>query len=247
KEKITKVGYGVVDDIKTVSVTIPVSGMTCAACALRIEKTLGRTEGVINASVNYATEKVSVEYNPDIIRLSAVRRVIENSGYKTLDIEKEIIVDRDKQKKESEIRKLRRKFTISAVFAVPLLYIAMVPMIPQFSFAVPAFLDPMKHPLVYALTQLLLVIPIIIAGRRFYTAGFRAILQRSPNMDSLIAIGTSAAVIYSLFTTLRIAKGEVNAVHEGLYFESAGVIITLILLGKTLEAVSKGKTSEAIK
>ncbi|HBR31069.1 MAG TPA: heavy metal translocating P-type ATPase, partial [Clostridiales bacterium] len=167
--------------------------------------------------------------------------------YKTLDIEKEIIVDRDKQKKESEIRTLRRKFTISAVFAVPLLYIAMVPMIPQFSFAVPAFLDPMKHPLVYALTQLLLVIPIIIAGRRFYTAGFRAILQRSPNMDSLIAIGTSAAVIYSLFTTLRIAKGEVNAVHEGLYFESAGVIITLILLGKTLEAVSKGKTSEAIK
>ncbi len=247
KETITKVGYGVVDDIKTVSVTIPVSGMTCAACALRIEKTLGRTEGVINASVNYATEKVSVEYNPDIIRLSAVRRVIENSGYKTLDIEKEIIVDRDKQKKESEIRTLRRKFTISAVFAVPLLYIAMVPMIPQFSFAVPAFLDPMKHPLVYALTQLLLVIPIIIAGRRFYTAGFRAILQRSPNMDSLIAIGTSAAVIYSLFTTLRIAKGEVNAVHEGLYFESAGVIITLILLGKTLEAVSKGKTSEAIK
>ncbi|HBR31068.1 MAG TPA: heavy metal translocating P-type ATPase, partial [Clostridiales bacterium] len=80
KETITKVGYGVVDDIKTVSVTIPVSGMTCAACALRIEKTLGRTEGVINASVNYATEKVSVEYNPDIIRLSAVRRVIENSG-----------------------------------------------------------------------------------------------------------------------------------------------------------------------
>jgi len=104
----------------------------------------------------------------------------------------------------------------------------------------------MKFPLRYALVQIALVIPIIIAGYRFYTVGFRALVQRSPNMDSLIAIGTSAAVVYSLFSTYKIHAGNEHAV-EGLYFETAGVIITLILLGKSLEAVSRGKTSEAIK
>ena len=111
---------------------------------------------------------------------------------------------------------------------------------------VPGFLSPDNYPLRFALTQLLLTIPIVITGRRFYSVGFRALLQRSPNMDSSIALGTSAAVVYSLYSTILIYLGDVHAVH-GLYFESAGVIISLILLGKTLEAISKGKTSEAIK
>jgi len=126
------------------------------------------------------------------------------------------------------------------------LYLAMAPMISWLDLPIPGFLEPMHFPLRYALTQIALVIPIIIAGNKFYTVGFKALIQRSPNMDSLIAIGTTAAVVYSLYSTWQISTGNTHAV-EGLYFETSGVIITLILLGKSLEAVSKGKTSEAIK
>lgn len=110
----------------------------------------------------------------------------------------------------------------------------------------PAGIAPMENPLTYALVELLLVAPVIGVGYKFYTIGFKALLQRSPNMDSLIAIGTTAAVLYSIYNTFQIAEGHFMAV-DSLYFESAGVIITLILLGKSLEAVSKGRTSEAIK
>lgn len=246
KEAIEKAGYGVIEEERKKTVTIPIGDMTCAACANRIEKVLGKTEGVIHASVNFATEKATVEYDPQKTRLSAIKQVIEKAGYKALNIEKRADVDQDKLRKEKEIRTLWTKFIVSAIFAVPLLYLAMAPMISWLHFPVPGFLEPMEHPLNYALTQIALVIPIIIAGNRFYTVGYKALLQRSPNMDSLIAIGTTAAVVYSAFSTYRISTGDMHAV-EGLYFESAGVIITLILLGKSLEAVSKGKTSEAIK
>ena len=226
--------------------TVKISGMTCAACASRIEKAVGKLEGVSYASVNLATEKLSVEYNPQITRLSSIKQVIEKIGYKALDIEKKAPVDEDKLRKEKEIRTLWTKFIISAVFALPLLYIAMAPMIPWISLPLPGFLKPMEFPLTYALTQIALVVPIIIAGNKFYSIGFKALIQRSPNMDSLIAIGTTAAVSYSLYSTYHISTGNMHAV-EGLYFETAGVIITLILLGKSLEAVSKGRTSEAIK
>lgn len=246
KEAIINAGYGVVEEAKTKTVTIPIGGMTCAACAARVERALSKAEGITKASVNFATEKATVEYNPQQVRLSEIRHIIEEAGYTPLSVEKKAAVDEDQRRKEQEIRGLWRKFTVSAIFAVPLLYIAMVPMLPWLPFPFPAFLDPMHYPLRYALTEVLLVIPIVIAGHRFYTVGFKALVQRSPNMDSLIAIGTSAAVIYSLYSTFRIMAGNPHAVEE-LYFESAGVIITLILLGKSLEAVSKDKTSEAIK
>ena len=136
---------------------------------------------------------------------------------------------------------------MSALFGLPLLYIAMAPMIPWLSLPLPAFLNPDNHPLTYAITQLVLVVPIIVAGYRFYTVGYRALFSGNPNMDSLIAIGTTSAVLYSLYATYKIAAGEHHMAHHGLYFESAGIIIALILLGKSLEAVSKGRTSEAIK
>jgi len=122
----------------------------------------------------------------------------------------------------------------------------MVPMISWVSLPFPGGLDPMQYPLIYALLELALTIPVLIAGHKFYTVGFKAIVRRSPNMDSLIAMGTSAAILYSIYSTYRISIGEFAHVDE-LYFETAGVIITLILLGKSLEAVSKGRTSEAIK
>jgi len=245
KETVKDAGYGIVEDQRKNTVTIPIGGMTCAACANRIEKVLGRKEGVLRASVNFATEKATVEYDPQKIRLSAIRQTIEDIGYKALSVEKKT-VDEDKLRKEKEIRTLWTKFIVSAVFAVPLLYLAMVPMIAWLPLPIPGFLEPMHYPLNYALAQIILVIPVIIAGRNFYTVGFKALIQRSPNMDSLIAVGTSAAVIYSLYSTWLIWSGNMHAV-ENLYFETAGVIITLILLGKSLEAVSKGKTSEAIK
>jgi len=121
-----------------------------------------------------------------------------------------------------------------------------VPMIKWFQLPFPAGLNPMQYSLIYALVELLMVIPVIGVGYKFYTVGYKALWQRSPNMDSLIAIGTTAAVLYSVYNVFQIASGNFKAV-EALYFETAGVIITLILLGKSLEAVSKGRTSEAIK
>ncbi|MDF2539183.1 MAG: copA, partial [Herbinix sp.] len=197
-------------------------------------------------SVNLATEKASVEYNSEIIRLSAIKQCIEKIGYKALEIEKTNNIDEDKLRKEKEIKTLWTKFIIATVFSIPLLYFAMAPMVSWWPFPIPMSLDPMTYPLRYAFLQIFLVTPIIIAGYKFYTVGFKALIQKSPNMDSLVAIGTTAAVIFSIYNTFQIAEGNFGAV-EGLYYETAGVIIALILLGKSLEAVSKGKTSEAIK
>jgi Cu+-exporting ATPase len=246
KETIEKAGYGVIEEVQKNSITIPIGGMTCAACAQRVEKAVGKIDGVTKVSVNFATEKATVEYDLQKTKISGIKQVIEKAGYKALNIEKKNNLDEDKIRKEKEIRILWRKFFVSALFGIPLLYLAMVPMIWWLPFSVPSFLEPMQYPLTFALVQICLTIPVIIAGYKFYTVGFKALIQRSPNMDSLIAIGTSAAILYSIYSTYQISIGDFGAV-EGLYFETAGVIITLILLGKALEAVSKGKTSEAIK
>lgn len=246
KDAVEKAGYKAVEEVSDKEVTIPIKGMTCAACSNRIDKVLNKLEGVAAASVNFATEKATVKYNPSIIRLSEIKQAITKAGYTPLEIENKAAVDEDKARKEKEIRILWTKFIVSAIFSVPLLYIAMGAMISWLNWPVPAILDPMQYPLNFALAQIFLVTPVIIAGHKFYTVGYKAIWHRSPNMDSLIAIGTSAAVIYSLYSTYKISTGDSMAM-EGLYFETAGVIITLILLGKSLEAVSKGKTSEAIK
>ncbi len=246
KEKVEKIGYQVVERSENTMVTIPIGGMTCAACAQRIGKVVGKLEGVEEATVNFATEKATVTYDPQKVRLSAIKGAIEKAGYKALEVDKADAADEDRERKQREIKILWTKFIISAVFSLPLLYIAMAPMVPFVTLPFPEALDHMQYPLVFAVTQLLLVAPVIAVGYRFYTVGFKALIQRSPNMDSLIAIGTTAAVLYSIYNLYQIADGHFMAV-EALYFESAGVIITLILLGKSLEAVSKGRTSEAIK
>jgi len=226
--------------------TLKITGMTCAACSARIEKVIGKMEGVEEISVNLATEKATVSYDPEKADLSAIKERIEKAGYGAAEIIEKKLVDEDKLRKEKEIRTLWTKFTVSAIFAVPLLYFAMGSMIWWLRFPIPSILNPMQYPLNYSILQIVLTIPIVIAGYRFYTVGYKAIINRSPNMDSLIAMGTTAAIVYSLYSVYQIANGNFGAV-EGLYFETAGVIITLILLGKSLEAVSKGRTSEAIK
>jgi Cu+-exporting ATPase len=225
--------------------TLSVGGMHCAACSARVEKALRKLEGIESAVVNLVTEKATVVYDPQNLRLSAIREAITNAGYEVIETSKNK-PDEDKLRKEKEIKTLRTKFIVAASLGLPLLYIAMAPMIPWVTLPFPKALTPMHSPLIYAIVQLTLVIPIIIAGNRFYTVGFKNLLRRSPNMDSLIAIGTTAAVVYSIYNLFRIAGGNHHAV-ESLYFETAGVIIALILLGKSLEAVSKGRTSEAIK
>ncbi len=240
---IERAGFGVTRP-EEAEATVPIAGMSCAACAARLERVIGKLPGVTSASVNYATEKAVVKYDKTAFRPAALREAVAKAGFTVVDIETASQSDADAARKEAEIRGMWRKFTVAAVFAAPLLYIAMGSMIPGVPF--PAFLDPSSFPLRFALVQLVLTIPLVIVGHRFYSVGFRLLAQRSPNMDSLIAVGTSAAILYSLYSVFRIWTGDSHAVH-GLYFESAGVIIALILLGKSLEAVSKGKTSQAIK
>ena len=246
KDAVAKAGYQAQEESIDKNVTIPIQGMTCAACANRIEKAVSKLDGVQSAAVNFATEKATVKYTPSKVRLSEIKQAITKAGYIPLEIDNKNAVDEDKVRKEKEIRTLWAKFIVSATFGIPLLYIAMASMVAWLNWPLPDWLNPMQYPLVFALVQVALVIPIIIAGNKFYTVGYMAIFRRSPNMDSLIAIGTTAAVLYSLYSTYRISLGDFMAM-EGLYFETAGVIITLILLGKSLEAVTKGKTSEAIK
>ena len=225
---------------------LKITRMTCAACADRIEKVVGKMDGIETISVNLATEKATISFDSAITNLSTIMDKIESTGYGALKIEAKTVVDEDKLRKEREVKTLWTKFIVATVFAVPLLYLAMGSMIWWLPFPIPGFLDPMQYPLRYALVQMFLTLPIAIAGYQFYTVGYKAIINRSPNMDSLIAMGTTAAIVYSIYSVYQISIGEFHAV-EGLYFETAGVILALILLGKSLEAVSKGRTSEAIK
>ena len=225
---------------------LSIRGMTCAACALRIEKTVRKLAGIGQASVNLAAEKLFVEYDAAALNLDGIKRAVSKIGFEVVEKSKENAADADRARKEKEIQTLWIKFTISAVLCVPLFYIAMTPMITFVTLPLPRALSMMDYPLVFALVQLALTVPIVIAGHKFYTVGFKAMLQGGPNMDSLIAIGSSSAVIFSLYNTVLIVRGNFFAA-ERLYFETAGVILTLILLGKTLEAITKGKTSEALK
>ncbi len=246
RKAVEAAGYGLRAQEKAKHVTIPIGGMTCASCSARIEKVVGRLDGVEKVSVNLATEKADVFYLPEKVRLSAIKKSITDAGYTPRDVDASETVDQDAERKAREIRVMWTKFITAAAAAVPLLYLAMGHMVPGLRLPIPAFLDPMGHPLAYALVQLILVTPAIAAGNRFYRVGVKALWHRTPNMDSLIAIGTAAAVLYSLYSTWRIATGDFAAAGN-LYFETAAVIIALILLGKTLETVSKGRTSQAIK
>jgi P-type Cu+ transporter len=236
---VEKAGYKAL--VESANKTLKIEGMTCAACAKAVERATRKLEGVIEANVNYASEKLNISYDPSQVRVSDIKKAVEKAGYKL--VEEEVSVDNDKMKKEAEIRALWRRFLISAIFTVPLLVISMGHMI---GYELPGFIDPMTSPRTFALVQLILVTPVIVVGEKFFRIGFKTLIKKSPNMDSLIAIGTSAAYIYGLFAVYQIFNGNHDYAYE-LYFESAGVILTLITLGKYLESVTKGKTSEAIK
>ena len=225
--------------------TLAIGGMTCAACSARVERAVRKLEGIAGASVNLASEKLNVEFDKPLT-IEAIKEAVVKAGYSI--IEAETAADTQWEQKEREVRRAKLKALIALVFALPLFYITMAPMLPfpWLPFWTAIHHSMMNAPLAFAFLQIALLIPIAIAGHKFYTIGFMALVRRSPNMDSLIAMGTSSAIIYSAYNTWRIAGGDGAAV-DLLYYETAGVIFALVLLGKALEAVSKGRTNEAIK
>lgn len=221
-----------------------IEGMSCASCAMTIENAVSKMPGVDKASVNLATEIMTVEAN-DSVTPEDIAKVVDGVGYSARprgkSVEEEL--EEKNEKKEAHLREMKRNLTISAIFTVPLLFIAMADMV---GIPMPAFLSPMQSPVSYALIQLALSLPIIWLGRRFFVDGFKALSKGHPNMDSLVALGTSAAFLYSLYGTYHVLEGHAHFAMN-LYYESAGVILTLITLGKYFEDVSKGKTSMAIQ
>ncbi|HRU29441.1 MAG TPA: heavy metal translocating P-type ATPase, partial [Treponema sp.] len=215
--------------------TMQIKGMTCTACARASERAVKKLSGIADANVNFATEKLSVQFDDDQVSLADIKAAVKKAGYEAVDLKA--------QEEEPPVEVQKQRLLIAILFTLPVLYLAMGMML---SWPIPSFLSPMQYPLRFALVQLALLIPVVCAGFRFYKVGYPALFRGSPNMDTLIALGTSAAILYSLFSLVQIILGDHMAV-EHLYFESAAVIITLVLVGKTLEALAKGKTSEAIK
>ncbi|MCL2094467.1 MAG: heavy metal translocating P-type ATPase, partial [Treponema sp.] len=227
--------------------TLSIGGMTCAACSARVERAVLKLPGILSARVNLAAERLIVEFQ-DPGTIEDIKGAVIKAGYTVLEDEGQEAQDQAWERKQKELGSAKRRAVVALSFAFPLFYITMAPMLPlpslPFWMAIHHLME--ESPLTFALAQILLVIPIIAVGRSFYIIGFRALLGRSPNMDSLIVIGSSSALSYSLYNTWRIFQGHAEAV-DLLYFETAGVIFALVLLGKALEALSKGKTNEAIK
>lgn len=236
EEVINKLGYGIIKEKAAgeSKVELKITGMSCAACSAKVEKKLYKLEGVSKANVNLTTEKATVEYDSSEIKVSEMIKAIQALGYGAEKAE-EITKDREKEQREKEIKGLRLTLIISAVLSSPLV-LAMI--LSLLHIDVPSLHNPYF--------QLIIATPIqFVIGFRFYKHAFYALRSKSANMDVLISMGTSAAYFFSLYNVFfePVKMGGM----KDLYFEAAAVIITLILLGKYLEAVAKGKTSEAIK
>ncbi|HMM21494.1 MAG TPA: heavy metal translocating P-type ATPase [Selenomonadales bacterium] len=226
--KIEDLGYQIIRD----KVDLKITGMSCSACAGRIEKGLGRLPGVYKAVVNFAAEKATVEYDPGEITVFQMQSVVENLGYAAHNIADAREVDREKEAREAEVARQRFRLTLSALLSFPLL----LAMVMHFFGIMWSVGELLKNPYL----QLVLATPVqFVAGWQFYRGAYSALRNGSANMDVLVALGTSAAYFYSL----------ANVIHHApdLYFETSAILITLIILGKLLEARAKGRTSEAIK
>ncbi|MCL2592590.1 MAG: heavy metal translocating P-type ATPase [Defluviitaleaceae bacterium] len=222
------------------NITLKISGMTCAACSAALEKAIKKLDSATDVSVNFATGKLSLNFDPKKINVQKIEAEVEKLGFKVVSEEDSF------EREQKEIKKMFKRFVLSAIFTVPLLIFVMGPML-LMEFGVEFSWNPMNYPRFFATTQFLLTTPVMIFCHKFYTVGFKSIKKLSPNMDSLIAIGTLAAYLYSVYAAIMIFRGEIHHVHHSLYFETAGVILMLIALGKYMEIVTKGKTSQAIK
>ncbi|GHF58078.1 Cu+-exporting ATPase [Deinococcus metalli] len=239
-DKVRDVGYEpVVADLD-----LGVQGMTCANCVGRVERALKKVGGVVDASVNLATERATVRYLPTSVGPGQLKAAVVNAGYGVLDTQAgQDRSDQEREAREREVRRLRQAVTFSAAFAVPLLLLAMVPML-----WMPAhmWLASVVNERTLNVILLALAAPVQFGpGRRFYRLGWASLKHRSPDMNSLVMIGTSAAFFYSVLVT--VAPGIFPEGTAHVYYEASAVVITLILLGKYFEAIAKGRSSEAMK
>ncbi|MFR3299033.1 MAG: heavy metal translocating P-type ATPase, partial [Fusobacterium sp.] len=242
EDKVKSIGYGIEEKIEASELQVNIEGISCQACVANIERKVKKLDGVISAEVNLATNRGRFIYDSKRIKGSEIIEVINNlGGYKA--VRDEEAKPEDEIKKIEEAKKELREFKTAIFFASIVFYITMGHMM---GLPLPTIISPDVNPINYALIQLVLTIPVTIIGRKFYTVGIKALIKKAPNMDSLIATGTGAALVYSIFGTYEIFKGNNQYVHA-LYYESAVVIIALIMFGKLLEKRSKGKTSDAIK
>ena len=243
-------GYDLV--LPQVTQNFALTGMSCASCAANIESAVGSLPEVSAASVNLATEVLSVTYQPGAINEEIICQTVAEAGYQAqvladqagasqAQIQQE--ADQAAQAKASHQAALWRRFWLSAIFALPLLGLAMAEMV---GLTLPTWLSHRGDGQLFVSLQLALTLPILWLGRSFFLNGFKHLVKGHPNMDSLVALGTSAAVAYSLYSSIQVWLGDHHAAMS-LYYESAGVILTLVTLGKYFEARSKGQTSAAIQ
>ncbi len=225
--------------------TISVQGMTCAACSAAVERVVSRLSFVAEASVNLATEQLRVTYNDTAGSLQEIAAAVSRAGYTLVESQAEQKADARFSEQHKTLLQQRNRLIVAIVFTIPLFYLAMAHMITFVTLPYPTFLEPMSHPVTFGLVQLALTLPVLVCGRHFYTSGFKSLFKLHPNMDSLVAVGTSAAVAYSLWSLILVLRGNTHAVMD-LYFESAAMIIALIMVGKYLEARAKRKTGDAI-
>lgn len=223
-----------------------ISGMTCASCSSAVERVTRKLEGVETSQVNLATNKMTITYDESALKPEDIIRKVERAGFGAEQAVEENKEQRraEEEEKEEARHLIKRRLIIAIVLAVPLLYISMGHMVP-WTMPLPEFLSMETNPMNFALAQLVLTVGVLICGRKFYIVGFKTLFRGHPNMDSLVAIGTGSAFIYSLVMTIMIPSNP-HAVHN-LYYESAAVVVTLVMLGKYMESRSKGKTSEAIR
>ncbi len=224
-----------------------IEGMACAACSSAVERVTRKLEGVQSSDVNLTTNKMVITYDESRVTEQMIVEKVDKAGFKASLVVEE--ADKKKQeeaafeKQEEQLNATKRRVITAICFAVPLLYISMGHMM---GMPLPGIIAPMENPVNFALIQLVLTVAVMICGRKFYLVGIKALIKGNPNMDSLVAIGTGSAFVYSLCMTWLILQGDGSRVHS-LYYESAAVVVTLVMLGKYMESRSKGKTSEAIR
>lgn len=242
-----------------------VSGMTCSACSSRVEKCVGKLEGIQDVSVNLLTNSMQVKYEENLINSSKIIEAVEHAGYGAIPAEESTVSSALKQESGKsnqtikEAANMRYRLILSFVFLLPMMYISMGPMLHHMlHIPVPDFIKEVfygnKNAVIFSFSQFILLLPVLFLNQKYFKSGFGNLFRGSPNMDSLIAIGSGASVLYGIFAVFRIGYGlghndmELVSSYSGdLYFESAGMILTLITLGKYLESKSKGKTSKAIE
>lgn len=235
-EALQKAGFVLTELKQLKTVQLDIEGMSCASCSAALERILNRLHGVEEATVNLVMNSATVTFDTKQLKLTEILAAIEKGGYH----------GKVKQEEQVEIKKERHtKIYVTLCLAFILLYIGMSHMLGSFSLPLPDVIHYDTHPLNFALIQFILATIILIIGKKFFTNGIKALFHNAPNMDTLVAIGTGSAYLYSIYSFIQIMNGNLHAVHS-LYFESAGVVVALVMFGKHLESMSKQKTTGAI-